>query len=201
MLQVIGAGNARTGTTSLKLALERLLGGRCHHMIEILKDHSQMPGWTAAIDGESRDWDTLLSGYDAAVDWPSSMFWPELLAANPDALVVLSVRPAEEWFVSLSNTIIPVWDNPPPPLKEFMATLGQLLGERFSFDYHDPAAMMAAFEKHNQSVRAAVPADRLLEWTATDGWEPLCARLGLAVPDEPFPKANTTAEFSQNLKW
>jgi hypothetical protein len=114
---------------------------------------------------------------------------------------VLSVRSPESWYKSLSNTIIPQWDNPPPPAKVWLTKLGELLDERFSYDYRDPDAMMAAFEKNNQAVRDAIPADRLLEWTAADGWEPICARLGLDVPDHPFPVANTTEEFASRAKW
>lgn len=88
-LAVVGAGVGRTGTHSLKLALERLIGGRCHHMVEILGEPEQIPGWIAAIDGKPVEWSELLGSYRALVDWPGASFWPELSAANPDALVLL----------------------------------------------------------------------------------------------------------------
>ena len=88
-LQVVGAGVGRTGTASLKLGLEQLLGGRCHHMLEIIGDPGRAAGWEAAIGGQDVDWGELLGGYVAQVDWPGASFWRELAAANPDALVVL----------------------------------------------------------------------------------------------------------------
>ena len=97
-LKVVGAGVGRTGTHSLKVALEQLLGGPCHHMLEILMDPTQIPIWTNAIEGGPVDWSTMPTGYVSLVDWPGASFWPELSAANPDALVLLSVRDPEAWY-------------------------------------------------------------------------------------------------------
>ncbi len=194
-LEVVGAGVGRTGTASLKLALEQLLEGRCHHMLEIIGDPTQVPGWTDAIDGQAVDWQQLLDGYVALVDWPGASFWRELSAANPDALVVLSTRDPEAWYRSASNTIFNVFQSPPPGLEEWFGTaVPRMFGERFCDELDNPTAMMDAFERHNAEVRAGIPAERLLEWTASDGWEPLCERLGREVPDEPFPLTNTTAD-------
>jgi len=193
-LQVVGAGVGRTGTASLKQALERLLDGRCHHMLEILGDPAQVPGWMDAIDGRDVDWQELLSDYVALVDWPGASFWRELSAANPDALVLLSTRDPEAWYRSASNTIFNSFDHSPPGLEDWFTAVQRMLGERFCDDLGNEAAMIDAFERHNAEVRAGVPAGRLLEWTVTDGWEPICERLGLAVPDEAFPKTNTTNE-------
>ena len=193
-LKVVGAGVGRTGTASLKLALEQLLGGRCHHMLEIINDPGQVRGWTDAIDGRKVDWQELLSAYVAQVDWPGASFWRELSAANPDALVVLSTRDPEAWYRSASNTIFNVFDHSPPGLEEWFTSVRKMFRERFSDDLHNPTAMMEAFERHNAEVRAGVSAERLLEWTAADGWAPICERLGVPVPDEPFPVANTTNE-------
>jgi Sulfotransferase domain len=193
-LKIVGAGVGRTGTASLKLALEQLLAGRCHHMLEIIEDHSQVPGWTDAIEGREVDWQALLKGYVAQVDWPGASFWSELSAANPDALVVLSTRDPHAWYRSGSNTIFNVFGNPPPGLEQWFASVHKLFRERFCDDLGNPTAMMDAFERHNAEVRAAVPANRLLEWTASDGWGPLCERLGMPVPAGPFPVTNTTSE-------
>jgi Sulfotransferase domain len=192
-LKVVGAGVGRTGTASLKLALEQLLGGRCHHMMEIIGDPTQVPGWTDAVDGREVDWQKLLDGYVAMVDWPGASFWREVSAANPDALVLLSTRDAEAWYRSASNTIFNVFENPPPGLEEwFGTTVPRIFRERFCGELENPTAMMDAFERHNAEVRAGVPGERLLEWTASDGWDPICERLDVAVPDEPFPLTNTT---------
>jgi hypothetical protein len=194
-LKVVGAGVGRTGTASLKMALEQLLAGRCHHMFEIVGDPSQVSGWTDAIDGREVDWQELLGGYVAQVDWPGASFWREISAANPDALVVLSTRDPDAWYRSASDTIFNAFDRPPPGFEQwFGTTLPKMFRERFCADFANSAAMMEAFERHNAAVRAGVPAGRLLEWTASDGWEPLCERLGVPVPSEAFPLINTTNE-------
>lgn len=194
-LKVVGAGVGRTGTASLKQALEQLLGGRCHHMIEIIGDPAQASGWTDAIEGRDVDWPALMSDYSAQVDWPGASFWRELSAANPDALVLLSTRDPEAWYRSASSTILqPIAAAPPGLERWFGETMPKLFADRFCNDRENPTAMMDAFERHNAEVRAGVPAERLLEWRVTDGWEPICEGLGLAVPQEPFPATNSTAE-------
>lgn len=198
-LAVVGAGVGRTGTNSLKIALEQLLGAPCHHMLEIFGDPAQIPGWIDAIEGRPVDWSTMLAPYRAVVDWPGGAFWPELSTAYPDALVLLSVRDPEAWYRSASNTIFLTFDNIPPEVAPWMEALRGLLRDRFSDRFDDPTAMMDAFVRHNEAVRAEVPAGRLLEWTPGDGWDPICERLGLPVPAEPFPVTNTTDEFREMI--
>lgn len=198
-LVVVGAGVGRTGTHSLKFALEQLFGAPCHHMVEILGDPAQIPAWTDAIEGRPVDWSAMLAAYRTVVDWPGGSFWPELSAANPDALVLLSVRDPEGWYRSASNTIFLAFDHTPPELAPWMEAVRKLLHDRFSDRFDDPTAMMDAFVRHNDNVRAKVPADRLLEWTPGDGWEPICERLGLPVPAETFPVTNTTDEFREMI--
>jgi Sulfotransferase domain len=189
-LRVIGPGVGRTGTYSLKLALERLLGGRCHHMAEVLADpERQLPLWSPVLRGEDVDWEQVFAGYVAQVDFPGAAFWREIRRAFPDALVVLSTRPAGDWYRSAASTIFQLDDE--HGSSPFRDVWRDWLGDRPD----DPAAMIAAYERHNAAVRSCVPPDRLLEWTVSDGWGPLCERLGLPVPDEPFPWTNTTEEF------
>lgn len=189
-LRVVGAGHGRTGTYSLKLGLERLLGGPCHHMAEVLADPERhLPLWAPVLRGEDVDWEEVFAGYVAQVDFPGAAFWQELSEAFPDALVVLSTRPAEDWYRSAAATIFQL-DSESSPFIDVWR-------ERFGFygRFDDADAMIAAYERHNEIVRSSVPAGRLLEWTFSEGWTPLCRRLGLPVPDEPFPWTNTTAEF------
>jgi len=193
-LKVVGAGVGRTGTKSLKLALEQLLGGRCHHMVEVLEDPSQMPGWIEAIEGVEVDWGSLLGDYVAQVDWPGASFWREISAANPDALVLLSVRDPELWYRSASDTIFLGMAQPPPEMEPWLSKMREMMGERFCNELDSPTAMIDAFERHNGEVRAGVPSERLLEWTVSEGWEPICERLAIPVPDEPFPATNNTTE-------
>lgn len=192
-VRVIGAGLGRTGTNSLKLALERLLGEPCYHMFECFERPEHMPVWTAAARGELPEWDRLLSGYGAAIDFPPAAFWPELMEAYPDALILLSVRETDDWWRSASRTIFPtVLGMAPGPLREM---IDALWASRFTLAIEDEKATKAAFEKFNDAVRARVRPERLLEWRPGDGWEPICAALALPVPSEPFPHVNTTEEF------
>jgi hypothetical protein len=194
-LQIVGAGVGRTGTHSLKVALEQLLGGTCHHMLEIFGRPDQVEGFTAAIDGKPTDWSALLSDFTAMVDFPGSLFWREIAAANPDAPILLSTRDAHDWYRSASNTIFLSFDKVPPELAPWMEAVRRGLRDRFSDQFDDEDAMIAAYDRHNAEVRAEVPADRLIDWTPSDGWDPICAALGLPVPADPFPLTNTTSEF------
>src|SRR5579863_5975772 len=130
-LEVVGAGVGRTGTHSLKIALEQLYGAPCHHMMEILGDPGQVPAWIDAIDGRPVDWSAILAPYRTIVDWPGASFWRELSEANPNALVLLSVRDPEEWYRSASNTIFLSFDRVPPELSSWMEAVRRLLAERF----------------------------------------------------------------------
>ena len=198
-LQIVGAGVGRTGTHSLKIALEQLLGGTCHHMMEIFNRPDQVAGFTAAIDGEPVDWSALLSDFTAMVDFPGSLFWREIAAANPDAPILLSTRDAKGWYKSASNTIFLAFDHMPPELAPWMAAVRRGLHDRFSDEFDNEDVMIAAYERHNAEVRAEVPAERLIDWTPSDGWGPICTGLNLPVPDEPFPVTNTTKEFREMI--
>jgi hypothetical protein len=168
-------------------------------MLEVLGDPDQIPAWIDAIEGREVDWSAMLAKYRAIVDWPGSAFWRELSETNPDALVLLSVRDPEAWYRSASNTIFLSFDHLPPEVAPWMDEVRKLLRDRFSDRFDDPTAMMDAFVRHNDAVRAGIPASRLLEWNLGDGWDPICERLGLPVPGEPFPVTNSTAEFRQMI--
>jgi hypothetical protein len=197
-LRVVGAGVGRTGTNSLTVALEALLGGRCYHMYELFERPQDRPAWEAAVREEPVDWHGLLAEYAATVDWPAAAFWRELRAANPDALVLLSTRDSPRtWWASMSKTIVPTISGPLPEgeLGRGRLMVLEMMRRRFTAEWSDPHAAMAAYERHNEEVRRAVPAERLLEWQPSDGWEPICAALGVAVPPGPFPHENTSEDF------
>ncbi len=194
-LRVIGAGLGRTGTNSLKLALERLLQKPCYHMWEVFSHPDHAPIWTAATQGEFPDWDAFLGDYGATIDFPAAAFWPELMAAYPQSLVLLSVRDTDAWWDSCRRTIFSTeFPAPPAPIAEM---IDHMWRERFTAKIDDEALTKAAFEAFNDRVRQAVPPERLLEWRPGDGWGPLCAALGVAVPDDPFPHVNTSGSFMQ----
>jgi hypothetical protein len=154
-------------------------------------------GWQGALAGDDPDWTQLLASYAAAVDWPASMFWRELHAANPDAIVVLSVREsAETWWQSANATILPIARMALAPGWHEGRDLLTLL-ERFtgSTEWDDPARLMAAYEQHNAAVRSAIPPRQLLEWRAAEGWPPLCRVLGIPTPEQPFPWTNRREDW------
>lgn len=196
-LRVVGAGLGRTGTLSLKLALERLIGGRCYHMMEVFQTND-FDTWKRAGDGEAMDWKKVFAGYTATVDWPSTAFWQSICHTFPDAWVVLSTREnAEAWYESAMATIFANRDpaNPSPVGKMMRG----ILSATFTPDIDNRAAAIAAYDRHNAHVRATAPRGKLIDWKPGDGWAPLCEALRVPVPSEPFPHVNTTAEFRRRV--
>lgn len=199
-LAVLGVGMGRTGTASLKVALEQLGFGPCHHMLELFQRPGSAERWLARARGEAVRWDELLGGYRSAVDWPSAWFWRELVRDFADARVILTVREPEGWYDSISNTIFKALEQPLP--ENDLAARGQrlmakdIIVER-AFDNrpHDKAHVLARYAEHNAQVQRVVPAARLLTYDVADGWAPLCAFLGVPVPDTPFPTANRRTDF------
>jgi len=204
-LRVVGAGLGRTGTASLKKALEQLTEGRCYHMFEVFEQPDSVAGWHRVARGESDDWDSLMGGYAASVDWPAAAYWPELSAANPDAIVLLSTRETPQaWWGSMEKTIIPTLTMELPAdaqgMGEHRAMVLEMLEHRFTPGWQDPETAMAAYERHNERVRSEVPAERLVDWQPGDGWAPICGALGVPVPPDPFPHENSSEQFQSNIE-
>jgi sulfotransferase family protein len=180
----------------LKVALERLLGEPCYHMTELFDRPDDVPQWERAARNQPADWDAVFGGFGAALDWPASLFYDDLMEAFPGAPVLLSTRgDADDWWSSMSATVVPAISrvvDTPPPLEKMIF---DVLAARFTPEWSDPEAAKAAYRRHNQAVRDRVPPDRLVEWHPGDGWAPLCAAFGVDEPAEPFPMVNTTAEF------
>jgi hypothetical protein len=201
-LAIIGSGFGRTGTASLKRALEILGFGPCHHMEEVLAHPEQVPYWQAAIAGEPVEWDKVFSGYRSQVDWPGAHVWRRLAFAYPEAKVIHSVRPEDAWWTSFSATIGKVIsmheDLPVPPhVKAMGAAMKTAIEQTFGCPLTDRAGALAAFRRRTEEVRAAIPRERLLVFDVSQGWQPLCTFLGVSVPDRAFPHMNSTQEFWQ----
>ena len=199
-LAVIGAGLGRTGTLSLKHALEELGLGPCHHMEEVMQHPGQIPLWHAAGRGKPVDWAALLEGYRATVDWPSAQFWAELARRFPAAKIVLTVRDRARWYESFSKTILMLMSAREAAPNETMKAIFDMAQDviiRRAFDgrLDDPTHVMACFDRHNAAVKAALPPERLLVYEVAQGWAPLCRFLGVPVPATPFPRVNSTQEF------
>lgn len=231
-LKVIGAGFGRTGTLSLKFALERLGFGPCYHMVEVNAHPEHDPAWLALARGEPGDW-RVLRGYASTVDWPSTYFWRELAAANPEAKVILTTRDPEAWYDSASATIFARMlefevlrtevlrtealrakalgakalgakalragdnvDTLDPLRQRHMQMVNFIVVEKTFGGSLDKAHALRVFEAHNEAVRRTIPPERLLVYESGQGWEPLCAFLGVPVPSAPYPKVNTSDNFT-----
>lgn len=198
-LKVVGAGFGRTGTLSMKLALEMLGVGPCYHMVEVFKNPHHAEIWSAAADGPV-DWESIFAGYQSTVDWPSTFFWRELANHYSDAKVILTVRSTESWLNSMHQTILRVMQGEPPEGVDIAKAQHQMarklvLERTFGGKADDDAHLASVYERHNEEVRRSIPADRLLVFEAKQGWEPLCKFLGVPVPDAPYPKVNSAEEF------
>ncbi len=191
-LKVIGTGFGRTGTDSMREALDVLGFGPCHHMYEVIQRPEQKERWRAFVKGAPADWPRLFEGYASCVDWPSVFYWRELIAAYPEARVILTWRTPESWWDSFGKTILPVLQSSTDPDSLGVA----LIAKRVFGGRHDRAHAIAAYEANVADVLATVPAGRLLVHRLGDGWAPLCAHLGVAVPDRPYPSRNAAAEFA-----
>ena len=197
-LQVIGAGFGRTGTLSLKQALNDLDHGPTYHMDEVVRRPSHVAAWLHyARTGEVR-WDDLFARFRSGVDFPVSCAWAELAAHYPDAKVVLTVRDPEAWWTSTATTIYPTrtmfprWLLRAAPVAARWTEMVDLLVWNGLFDgrFEDREHAISVFERHIAEVRATCPPERLLVFDVAEGWEPLCSFLGVAVPDQPFPRLN-----------
>lgn len=211
-MKIVGAGFGRTGTSSLKAALEILGFGPCYHMTEVFAHPEHAPLWEAAGRGEAVNWDGLLGDYEAAVDWPACTFYRELMEEYPEAKVLLSVRDPEKWYESTRNTIYELSQAADrSPISRFVYGAmtfvifggfmrGGMIEEiiwRGTFDgrFEDKPYAMEVFERHNEEVKRRVPPERLLIYEVKEGWGPLCEFLGVEIPDEPFPHLNDTADM------
>ena len=199
-LKVIGAGLGRTGTMSLKIALEQLLGAPCYHMTELFEHlEAHTPLWHAAARGDEVDWSQVFAGYIAAVDEPTSTQWESIASYYPDALIVLSVRDPDSWWKSANSTILPVKQHPPEGMSPARSAWLDMVLETYKSVYpegfYEEEPAKAAFIAHIEKVKRSLPPERLLVWDVSQGWEPLCKALNLPVPEEPFPRSNSTEEF------
>ncbi len=207
-LKVIGSGFGRTGTLSMKVALEQLGYVKTHHMEYVLKNADQRALWHDVATGGTPDWDRIFDGYQASVDFPSASYYKELLAAFPDAKVVHTVRDVDRWYKSASETIYPISKAAPAWATRLLPFFrrnremvdGAVWNRVFHGRFEDEAYAKQVFHDYTEQVKADIPADRLLIFEVKDGWEPLCAFLGRDVPDAPFPHVNDSASFKAMIR-
>jgi hypothetical protein len=205
-MKLIGAGFGRTGTMSLKQALEQIGYGPCFHMIDLIKDPTPLPYWQAAARGEPVDWKAAFDGWESTVDWPGCTYWEQLVEVWPDVPVLLTVRDPDAWYESCIKSIHEAatvatkgeleGGTERPPSAETMETINhQIWDGTFEGRFEDRDFAIGLFQEHNEAVKAGVPADRLLVWEVSEGWGPLCEFLGVEAPDGPFPHLNDRDSF------
>ena len=214
-LKIIGAGFGRTGTLSLKVALEKLGFGPCHHMKEVILSGEQTNYFYNASLGEPMNWEQVFKNYQSAVDWPAIAYYKELADEYPNAKVILSVRDASAWYDSARGTIYQVPMNFPKWIRRIFPRSDRLMkmmhntvfGPPFLNRFEDKEFAMKVFTRHIESVKKYISQDRLLVHSAKDGWEPLCDFLEVSIPAEPYPWVNDSVEFKRrilfikSLKW
>ncbi|MBL4874017.1 MAG: sulfotransferase family protein [Rhodobacteraceae bacterium] len=201
VLKVLGAGFGRTGTHSLKIALEQLGYGPCHHMYEVRQRPEQVEWWLSAARGETLNWDKVFEGFVSQVDWPASYFWKELSTYYPEAKVILTDRDPESWYKSISRTILPAseigrYEDPDPTNRKASEMIYQIaLKNIFEGRLGEKDFAIATMQAHREEVIDTISPERLLVFDIAEGWEPLCAFLNVECPTEPFPQTNSAKEF------
>lgn len=205
-LKIIGAGFGRTGTLSLKIALEQLGLGPCYHMVSVHEAPERAGAWIEAANGEPVDWDAVFEGFAATVDWPGCTFWRELAQHYPDAKVLLSLREANGWYKSTTNTIFKLMSLAPteggPGFDRSPISMARRIVLQDTFDdrIDEPEYIIEVFERHNQAVRDAIDPSRLLVYAPGQGWEPLCKFFDVPVPSTDYPHANSTEAFAEMVE-
>jgi hypothetical protein len=215
-MRVVGAGFGRTGTTSLKAALEELGFGPSYSLGEVFAHPEHVGFWETARRGEQVDWEAFLAGYGVAVDWPACSFYEEIMEAFPEAPVILTVRDPAPWYESMRSTIHELrrLTTGPLPVRAAFALAGPFvpgvagtvrLADRLVWEgtfggrFEDRDHAMEVFGRHNEAVRRRVPPERLLVFDVREGWAPLCDFLGVEAPGGPFPRLNGARQMRRRL--
>ena len=197
-LDIIGAGLPRTGTKTLKKALEILGYRKCYHMYELGIHPEHIHYWEAASEGAEVDWETLFAGYRATTDYPAAYHWRSLLKYYPNAVVILTVRDPAQWYRSANETVFKIAEEIPPnnsPLAQRRRLWKRDMQKWFGEEIDNIELMLQKFEEHQKNVQNGVSAERLLIYEVSQGWEPLCSFLSQDIPDLEFPFENARADF------
>ena len=199
-LKIIGAGFGRTGTYSLKNALESLGFGPCYHMYEFVKNEAHIDRWRQASNGGLANWEGIYENYRSAVGWPTCAYWKELSSVYDDAKIILTVRNPEDWYDTNVDTIFraleigqKLKDQQRRSRCEISGKI--ILDKIFSGRHHDRDFVIAKYLAHIDEVRSIASNRQLLEFNVADGWGPLCDFLNVQVPQIDFPHSNTRKEF------
>jgi hypothetical protein len=209
-MKLIGVGFGRTGTMSLKGAIEEL-GFPCFHMIDLIMGENRdrdLAYWVKIADGEPVDWHEVFEPWEATVDWPAASRWREITAAFPDAPVLLNVRDFDGFYESCKNTILAVKQaamagelpddaSREGPKPELWGAIEKLIWQGdFQGRFEDREWTRKMYYDRIEEIKRTIPSDRLIVWElGVDGWEPIADALGVEAPDKPFPRLHDTNEF------
>ena len=155
-------------------------------------------------------WDQLLGDYSAASDVPAMCFAEDLIAAYPEARVILVERDIDTWYKSFNDTVIRfmyfgyvkwmviLFD---PPLLHYSTMTMKWVRGWLEANSQDEMRAKAKdkYRKHCELVRKATPGDQLLELRLQDGWKPLCEFLEKPIPAVPFPHVNDTESLHERV--
>ncbi|KAJ5965798.1 hypothetical protein N7481_012512 [Penicillium waksmanii] len=209
-MKVLALGVGRTGTASLRKALEQLGYAKCYHMLcASVENPPDCLMWHDALNAKykgkgefgRKEWDQLLGDCQAVCDWPACAFAKELIEAYPDAKVILNIRDIDQWHTSVTKTVY--WRVSDPEHK-FLANFSWAAGMYYPmlnkffetfFRGDFPNKGKQIYKEHVAEVRSLVPPERLLEYSINDGWDPLCKFLEEEIPHDSFPHGNDVADF------
>ena len=198
----------RTGTLSLKTALEHLGFSPCHHMKEVAMSSKQIHWFWKASKGEKVNWRLVFDKFEAAVDWPAAAYYEQLSKEFPEAKIVMGIRDPEAWYQSVSETIYTVAPNIPgwlkfifPPAKKWVQMVEQTIWtNELEGRFEDKEFTIEFFKRRIKEVKQKIPPERLLIHYPQDGWEPLCGFLDVPIPKKPYPWVNEAKEIKRAVK-
>ncbi|CAI2731956.1 unnamed protein product [Schistosoma spindalis] len=223
-LSVIGAGLPRTGTLSMKKALEIIYTQPCYHGYELVtRKQCDIPRWQMLVD-EVRTTrreekihkylSEILTGYGSVVNTHACWLYKEMMTLYPNAKVVLTVRDKNDWLTSFRQVIMPKSDGPrrkqfeeakrrsgiPLDLDKLATDSFKLAFQKNDIDFDDDAMLLECYEEHIKTLQENIPSTRLLVHRLGDGWEPLCRFLNVDIPvNIPYPEAGKQSDL-QNLR-
>ncbi|KAF4343896.1 hypothetical protein FBEOM_2131 [Fusarium beomiforme] len=222
-MRVLCLGQSRTGTMAIVKALEQL-GYTPYHMSAALGGpKANLDLWREALDAKfhkkgipwgREEFDKILGPYDAVADVPAICFVEELVAAYPEAKVIVTQRDVDSWLRSMDSTggrVLrwPLWSTlarwDPALAGPFWEFAKKVMPANFHTmtDFSEKSPARQAFHDHYDLVKRTVPADRMLEFKVQEGWGPLCRFLDQDIPEGEFPRVHDSKQFvlAHSIMW
>ncbi|PGH00649.1 hypothetical protein AJ80_09139 [Polytolypa hystricis UAMH7299] len=221
-MEVLVLGMMRTGTMSIRSALLELGIKGVYHMFEAVQNPPDAEFWTKVLNhkflGKGPKWrqeelDGVLGDFQACLDMPTAALMPELIAAYPEAKVIIAMRDPDAWFTSVMRSVgkehkklnalstfarqMLMWFDTFYFSRFFPLAQALEFGPFGPDGFNDPKRCKEIYVQMHEEVRRMVPKDRLLEFQLKEGWEPICQFLEKEIPSGPFPHINDSTEFDE----